>query len=192
MLIFPIQSARERRNIQNLFSGKNILDGEHIECSVKINTSFLSSVKKKEYNLIIIVNDQSDLLYARLPHNNFHGGLYDRKEEWQSECVCVCVCVFLCAYRRERMERNNNSENEAERDARELTPNAVFYSVSRRIKHTDVLKRTRKQPSRTRTFTCSRLSFSCCSPCLFLSHSRYKFPSWKCALRFGANAILAD
>lgn len=139
--------------------------------SVKIKTFFVSSVKKREYYLIIIVDDKSDLLYARLPHNNFHGGLYDGKEEWQREYVRVCECT----YRRERMERNNNRENEVKRDARELTPNAVFYSVSRRIKHTDVLKRTRKQSSRTPTFTCSRPSFSSCSPCLFLSHSSTNF-----------------
>lgn len=81
MLISPIQSARERRNIRNLFSGKNILEGERTEYSVKINTYFLSSVKKREYYLIIIVDDKSDLLYARLPHNNFHERLYDEKEE---------------------------------------------------------------------------------------------------------------
>lgn len=91
MLISPIQSARERRNIRNLFSGKNNLDGERIEYSVKINTYLVSSVKKREYYLIIIADDKSDLLYARLPHNNFHDGLYNGKEEWQREYVCVYV-----------------------------------------------------------------------------------------------------
>lgn len=66
--------------------------------------------------------------------------------------------MYMSTYRRERMERNNNRENEVERDARELTPNAVFYSVSRRIKHTDVLKCTRK-PSRTLTFMFSPIFF---------------------------------
>jgi len=81
MLISPIQSARERRNILNLFSGKNILERKRIKYSVKINTYSLIERKKREYYLIIMVDDESDLLYARLPHNNFHGGLCNGKEE---------------------------------------------------------------------------------------------------------------
>lgn len=56
------------------------IEGKRIY-SIKINTYFLSL--KKEYYLIIIMDDKSDLLYARLPHNNFHEGLYNGKEEWQ-------------------------------------------------------------------------------------------------------------
>lgn len=65
-------------------------------------------------------------------------------------------------------------------------------SVSRRIKHTDVLKRMRN----------SRLVyryFHVFSPVFFLLQSvpfsitfKHKFPSWKCTLHFSANAILAD
>lgn len=65
-------------------------------------------------------------------------------------------------YKRERIERNNNRKNEAERDARELTSNAVFYSVSRRIKHTDVLKRTSYEKTAV-----SYIDFHVFSPILF-------------------------
>jgi hypothetical protein len=58
------------------------------------------------------------------------------KEERLSKCVWA-----------KKNEKNNNRENEVERDVRELIPNAVFYSVSHRIKHNDVLKHTRKQLS---------------------------------------------
>lgn len=58
------------------------------------------------------------------------------KEERRSECMWA-----------KKNEKNNNRENEVERDVRELIPNAIFYSVSHRIKHTNVLKHTRKQPS---------------------------------------------
>jgi len=43
-----------------------------------------------------MVDDKSDLLYARLPHNNFHGGLCNGKEERQRKYIRACACVRAC------------------------------------------------------------------------------------------------
>lgn len=57
--------------------------------------------------------------------------------------------IGLRDWKNERKKYNNEEKTERDaRDARELTSDAVFYLALRRIKYTDILKRTRERHTR--------------------------------------------